>query len=201
MKLFGFDVKGVNLSKVRYAVGCIIFFTFMYYTCNNREFAGWINSEARVYTDEDKLKYSIYKKYKTDKKNYITLIEFLNIPITVKNNIYYYSNKYDLDKQIINRILFNSYDNNNNGKIHLRSFLDLPIKTDLLTHIKTNKIEFPYDSKIVMGPAVATFFDRLYFSIVTQTTLGMGDIFPASRKVRILTMLQAMSTIFILLVD
>ena len=52
-----------------------------------------------------------------------------------------------------------------------------------------------------MGPAVATFFDRLYYSVITQTTLGTGDIFPASRKVRILAMLQAMSTIFILLID
>ena len=201
MKLFGFDVKGVNLYKVRYALGCIVFFTFMYYTCDNKEFAGWMNSEARIYTNDDKIKYSIFKKYKNSKNNYITLIEFLNIPITVKDNIYYYSNKYDNDKQIINRILFNSYDRDNNGKIYLQSFLDLPIKTSLITKVKTDKIEFPYDSKIVMGPAVATFFDRLYYSVITQTTLGTGDIFPASRKVRILAMLQAMSTIFILLID
>ena len=201
MKLFGFDVKGVNLSKVKYAVCCIIFFTFMYYTCNDKDFAGWINSEARIYTDDDKRKYSIYDKYKNKNNNYITLLEFLNIPITVKDREYYYVEKYDLNKQIINRIIFNSYDTNNNGKLDMHVFLNLPIKTDLITNIKTKKIEFPYDSKIVMGPTVATFFDRLYFSVVTQTTLGTGDIFPASRKVRILSMLQAMSTIFILLID
>ncbi len=201
MKIFGFNVEGVDLHKVRYAIGCIIFFTFMYFTCDDKEFAGFLNSEARIYTKEDKIKYALFKKYKNKKNNYITLIEFLNIPIIVKNNIYYYSKKYDLDNQEINRVIFNSYDKNNNGKIDLQAFLDLPIRTDLITHINTNKIEFPYDSKIVMGQSVATFFDRLYYSVVTQTTLGTGDIFPASRKVRILSMLQAMSTIFILLVD
>ena len=201
MKLFGFDVNGVNLSKVKYAIGCIIFFTFMYYTCNDKEFAGFLNSEARIYTNEDKIKYAIFKKYKNDKNDYITLVEFLNIPIKLMNREYYYSKNYDLNKQIINRIIFYSYDSNNNGKLDLKTFLDLPIKTDLITTIKTDKIEFPYQSKIQMGRAVVTFFDRLYYSVVTQTTLGTGDIFPASRKVRILSMLQAMSTIFILLVD
>ena len=141
MKLFGFDVKGVNLSKVKYAIGCIIFFTFMYFTCNDKEFAGFINSEARIYTNEDKIKYAIFKKYKNDKNDYITLIEFLNIPIKLKNREYYYSKNYDLNKQIINRIIFYSYDSNNNGKLDLKTFLDLPIKTDLITSIKTDKME------------------------------------------------------------
>jgi len=202
MRLLGFDVKGVNLAKVKYAISCIVFFTFMYYTCADKEFAGWINSVSRIYTKDDKIKYSIYKKYNSNKNlKYISLKDFMNIPIQQKEREFYYSHKYNLDNQPINRIIFNVYDNNNNGKIDLVTFLNLPIKTELLTNIKTAKIEFPYDSKIVMGPAVATFFDRLYFSIVTQTTLGTGDIFPASRKVRVLSMLQALSTIFILLID
>ena len=42
------------------------------------------------------------------------------------------------------------------------------------------------------------FIDRLYYSVVVQTTLGLGDIYPASRKLRMLTMLQAISTIFLI---
>ena len=28
----------------------------MYFTCEDREFAGFLNSEARIYTKEDKIK-------------------------------------------------------------------------------------------------------------------------------------------------
>ena len=56
----------------------------MYFTCEDREFAGFLNSEARIYTKEDKIKYTLFKKYKNKKNNYVTLIEFLNIQIIVK---------------------------------------------------------------------------------------------------------------------
>lgn len=41
-------------------------------------------------------------------------------------------------------------------------------------------------------------FDRIYFSIVTGTTLGYGDIYPLSNKVKILIIIQLFITIFIL---
>lgn len=42
------------------------------------------------------------------------------------------------------------------------------------------------------------FFDRFYFAVVTGTTLGYGDIQPASNKVKFLTLCQLMTTIYIL---
>ena len=42
------------------------------------------------------------------------------------------------------------------------------------------------------------FFDRFYFAVVTGTTLGYGDIQPASNKVKFLTLAQLMTTIYIL---
>ena len=42
------------------------------------------------------------------------------------------------------------------------------------------------------------FFDRFYFAVVTGTTLGYGDIQPASNKVKLLTLAQLMTTIYIL---
>ena len=41
-------------------------------------------------------------------------------------------------------------------------------------------------------------FDRIYFSIVTGTTLGYGDIYPLSNKVKTLIIFQLLTTITIL---
>jgi len=42
------------------------------------------------------------------------------------------------------------------------------------------------------------FYDRFYFAVVTGTTLGYGDIRPASNKVKFLTLCQLMTTIYVL---
>ena len=43
------------------------------------------------------------------------------------------------------------------------------------------------------------FFERLYFSIITQTTIGYGDIVPNSDATRFVVAIQALSTILIIL--
>ena len=47
--------------------------------------------------------------------------------------------------------------------------------------------------------SVENYFDRLYYSTIIQTSIGIGDIYPATEKVRIVTMIQALSTILIIL--
>ena len=43
------------------------------------------------------------------------------------------------------------------------------------------------------------FFERLFFSIITQSTIGYGAIVPNSNRARFTTGIQALSTIIIIL--
>jgi len=44
------------------------------------------------------------------------------------------------------------------------------------------------------------FFDRLYFSAITSSTLGYGDIYPVSNIAKFLVLIQAISTIIIIII-
>lgn len=46
---------------------------------------------------------------------------------------------------------------------------------------------------------IQKFFNRLYFSVTTGTTLGYGDIYPKSNSVKLLSMIQTLSTIILIL--
>jgi len=58
--------------------------------------------------------------------------------------------------------------------------------------------------KVIVNLAKPTLFDRffkrMYFSFVTGTTLGYGDIFPASILCKSITIIQLTATILLLIV-
>ena len=43
-------------------------------------------------------------------------------------------------------------------------------------------------------------FNRIYFSVITGTTLGYGDIYPVSNTLKLLSMVQSISTIILILI-
>ena len=65
------------------------------------------------------------------------------------------------------------------------------VKTD----IETGEID-----DLIKPTIFDKFFKRLYFSFVTGTTLGYGDIFPNSMICKFVTIMQLISTILLLIV-
>ena len=70
---------------------------------------------------------------------------------------------------------------------------------DTTEKIKNVVKETELDVQKVKPSVFQRFFDRLYFSVITGTTLGYGDIYPTTNGLKLLTMLQTLSTIILIL--
>ena len=51
--------------------------------------------------------------------------------------------------------------------------------------------------EVVRAPWWQDYFNRLYFSGVTGTTLGYGDIYPISNRCKVIVLLQLCATLYI----
>ena len=92
-----------------------------------------------------------------------------------------------------------------------KGYLDDNIKEEINEKINKGEIDKNLNKKINKETEITSinnditnknriqkFFDRVYFSIVTGTTLGYGDIYPMSNKVKVVVILQLLTTIIIL---
>lgn len=46
----------------------------------------------------------------------------------------------------------------------------------------------------------ADYFNRLYYSIILQTSVGFGDIVPLRTSLRMMSMIQALASMFLLII-
>ena len=71
-------------------------------------------------------------------------------------------------------------------------------ETEVASKEKIKKVEKEIKSKKKIAPFYVTYFDRLYFSIITACLLGYGDVYPFSLYCKLLTMIQALITVSII---
>lgn len=108
-----------------------------------------------------------------------------NIQETIKNEII----KQKIQKEISEN--FDNLNNNNNKKEKIIDKITKETK-DIVT-----KKELVLEK--IQPSIFQKFFDRLYFSAITGSTLGYGDIFPVSNAAKFLVLIQAISTIIIII--
>ena len=184
-----------NDKKIYLTIISLLFFTIIYSYCENNEFHGWIDTSRFRTKIEKNFVTKLYNKFTNKDYGYLTLDQFLKMPIIVDQNKFYFT---DDEKQVkeknnldAKKILFSIYDKSNKGKISYNNFLELPIELgSVKDYTESYKRITPLDHDATNIHAVSTIFDRFYFSIIIQSNLGLGDIFPASKRVRLIMILQ-----------
>ena len=203
MKLIDFSItRKQYVIKMTLYVLSVFIFSLIYSTCEDNEFAGWVNSTSNDLLKEDRY-LSIFFSKVTKGKKFMDLNTFLKLPIYKDNKKWFILNKKNnkTDSNISKKNkynLFNTY-KSSDGYISEANFLGISIS---INNIKKYKIPydvtFPSSFNAPDGSAVHDYFDRLYFSFVTQALLGYGDIFPISKRTRIISLSQSVLSIFIL---
>jgi len=79
------------------------------------------------------------------------------------------------------------------------------IKDEIAIEEKTKEVKKNVKEKEIKEEKIKPnlfqkFFNRLYFAVITGTTLGYGDIYPLSNSVKLISMLQSLSTIILILI-
>lgn len=191
-----------NDVKIYLSIIAVFFFTLIYSFCENNEFHGWINSSKYIDTDEKNFLSEVFNKYRLNSKN-LSISKFLKLPIISKENKFYLVNE---TNQEINskenlrnkKILFNIFDKGQ-GYLSIQDFLKIPLLLEENPDFSASyKTSYPFRKK--QPTAVSNIFDRFYFSVIIQSNLGLGDIFPASRRVRLIMILQVFVAYFIIVV-
>jgi len=75
---------------------------------------------------------------------------------------------------------------------------EIDTEEDLVLKAEIDTETLNVDKNVTGKNIFQQFFDRFYFAVVTGTTLGYGDIYPVSNKVKVLSILQLFATIYIL---
>ena len=164
-----------------------IFFSFIYSLFNNNNFIIYhhqINKKkAKIYLEQ------IFNKYQNN--GFINRNIFLKIPFENYNENIYIKWGSKVNSKLNNK-LFDFYDATNNNKLCKKEFLEIPINysRQKLNIGEFNDIKLFYDND---------YLNRFYFSIVTQFTIGYGDIVPISNILKVIVMCQIILSFYIII--
>lgn len=191
----------------------ILVFAAAYSFCNDEEFITWIGSYYQAPTVRIMYLTDLFNKV-GEKKNGGDMMSrktFLGLPIFKDDeDVIYVLRGHDVRTRTerakkLREDIFDVMDNkegegkdNVRGFIRRSTFIGLPLNMKLIGQYaspsagKLNYTEIAENKNYKFG-----LLDRLYFSVITQSTIGFGDVVPASRRVRLLAALQAVSTLVI----
>ncbi len=201
----------------------IVVFTIIYWFCDNEEFITWIGSYYQSPTESIMYLTDLFNKLhkgepergdmKKEKKvingkHSITRKTFVDIPIYKDHDdkvIYIlpeHNERTMTDKAITMRKnifdLLNNSSNDDKGFMSRSIFVGLPLNMKYIgNYVSPYKQKLNYTNIAANKNYKFSLLDRLYFSTITQATIGFGDVVPASKRVRVLATLQALSTLLI----
>lgn len=192
--------------------------------CNDEEFITWIGSYYQAPSMRIAYLNDIYDRLKIGKNGdkemgkkvagMLSRKDFMGLPIFKESgtggmkggDIIYILREHDVRTRSQEAVqlrsdLFDILDNKGDqimGYIPRNVFISIPVNMKYIgkyvspSSEKINYTEIAANKNYKFG-----FIDRLYFSVITQSTVGFGDVVPASRRVRIIATLQALSTLLI----
>ena len=191
----------------------MLVFAAIYSFCDDEEFITWIGSYYQAPTVRIMYLTDLFNKF-VEKKDGVGMVSrktFVGLPIFKDNkDIIYVLPQHDVRTRTRDAIklredIFDIMDNREGeGKDNLRgfikrsTFIGMPLNMRFIGQYtspsagKLNYTKIAEDKNYKFGV-----LDRLYFSVITQSTIGFGDVVPASRRVRLLAALQAVSTLVI----
>lgn len=97
----------------------------------------------------------------------------------------------DTDNQ---KIIEDFYVIDNDNKVNIDKQLDKATKEIEKDTTKTELTKEKIDT-----PPYQHIFDRLYFSVITTTLLGYGDVYPVSNICKLITMFQSLLTVSLII--
>lgn len=193
----------------------IVVFAVIYSFCDDEEFITWIGSYYQEPTVRLMYLTDVFRKLAKniggvgDRKGEKMLArkDFIELPIFKdKKGEVYILKEHDVrtlseDAKRLREDIFDISDNKGDdrrGFISKSVFVGLPLDTKYI-----GKYVSPHERKLNYTEIAANknykfgLLDRFYFSVITQSTIGFGDVVPASRRVRTIAMCQALCTLLI----
>lgn len=192
-----------------WSVVSVLFFTCLYAMCYDEEFTTWIETYYKPPTNKIMYMTDLFDNISVNNGNdkVVHKQQFVDIPIFKENDIVYILHKHDSrssssDAEKLRRDIYDltySVSKGDSKGLLRHEFVNIPLNMKYIgDYVSPNAQKLNYTLIAQNKKYKFGILDRLYFSTITQATVGYGDVVPASKRVRVLAGLQAFSTLVIL---